>query len=88
MRQCDIHFTATTSLDFTPSNEAEEAGITVFQRHDFHYDLLIAKRNGQRVLVLRKSVGDIVVEAAQTPVPPGVATIRVTGNDRRYKFEY
>jgi len=88
VRQKDIHFTAETLLDFSPGIETEEAGFTVFQRHDYHYDLAVTMRGGRRTLVLRKSVGDIVIEAAQAEIAEGPIALRISGNERRYKFEY
>ncbi len=38
-RQQDLHCEAATRMEFVPAGEADEAGLTVFHRHGYHYDL-------------------------------------------------
>lgn len=87
IRQRDLRFVAATALDLQPRSESDEAGITVFQRANFRYDLAITRRGNRRAAVLRRSVGDIVHEDAATPVPAGLLELRVEGFADRYEFE-
>ena len=88
MRQKDLSFAASTVIEFSPTTENEEAGLTIFQRRDFHYDLCVTRRDGTRVIVLRKTVGDMIQEAATMPAPDASLELRVIGSPDRYYFAF
>jgi len=81
-RQRDIEFTATTLLD-----DSDSAGICVYQRDDFRYDLLRARRDGQRVIILRRQLGDLIHETL-SPAPAGPLRLRITADARQYHFSF
>ena len=49
--------------------ENEEAGLVVRADDKNHYDLLITERNGQRVVMLRKTLKDKVVDTTYKELP-------------------
>lgn len=57
-RQQHFNCKVTADLEFSPET-GDEAGITVYQTNEHHYDLVITKSGGKRVAYLRKTVGDI-----------------------------
>lgn len=61
-RQQDFECRMETCIRFEPAVENEEAGITLMHRHDGHYELAVTRRAGRRVLVLRRTVGDMITE--------------------------
>jgi len=65
------HFAAqiTAKLAFNPATESEEAGLTVYMRAGFHYDVALTRRNGNLVIVARNRVGSITAEKISTPIP-------------------
>jgi xylan 1,4-beta-xylosidase len=86
-RQTEFVFEANTQLEFDPTGDGEEAGLSVFHREEYHYDLYVTRRGGSRVVVLRKTVGDIVVEAA-LPIENGSVRLRVVGDAGKYTFSF
>lgn len=88
LRQQDLHVEAVTRLEFMPGGDREEAGLTVFHRHTYHYDLFRTIRDGQSSLVLRKCVGDIVFEQTVVTVPEGPLRLRVVGTPDLYEFAW
>lgn len=87
-RQQDLHCEACTQMEFAPAREEDEAGLTVFHRHGYHYDLFQTIRHGSAALVLRKCVGDIVHEQAVVPISGGPLRLRVTGTPDTYSFAW
>lgn len=79
LRQKEMSGECSTEMEFVPTSENEEAGITVFQSANFHYDFFVTLRNGKQVVVLRKSVGDMLQEDA---------AIAVTGNTFQLKIQF
>ncbi len=88
-RQTDIKFSAETLLSFIPRDERDSAGISVFQKWHYHYDLAVTASGGKRVLVLRRTVGDIRTEE-QLAILPAVGPIRlkITADADYYQFHY
>ena len=74
-------------MEFEPMSDHEEAGLSVFLTRDHHYDLMITRRGGARGVVLRKTVGDLVVESARMDLAPGAVRLRVRCGPERYTFE-
>jgi len=88
-RQQDINFTATTSLEFSPVNSTDEAGITVFMRNNFHYDLYITQINGDKSLMVRYHLGNMQHIEKSIPLTTNDPIfLRVTGDNNEYSFSY
>ncbi len=87
-RQQHFKFNATTSLEFLPQNENEEAGITVLMNNSHHYDLLIRHSSNQRVLVVRYTLGKLQYEEEEIALDPGNVELRVAGTRSYYTFLY
>ena len=88
VRQQEFRVEVATCLEFAPQDETEEAGISVFHRHDFGYDVFRSRRDGKPVVVLRKRVGDIAFEANVASVSDGALLLRVVAEPERYRFFY
>ena len=56
-RQQHAHATVSTALQFTPQNERDRAGLTIFQNDDFYYLLAVTRVNGETVIQLEQSGG-------------------------------
>ena len=68
--------------------ENEEAGLVVRADDKNHYDLLITKRNGQRVAMLRKTLKDRVVDITYKELPAtGAVILSITATETTYTFE-
>lgn len=58
IRQRHFNCSVEIRMTFTPS-ESDEAGFTVYQTPEHHYDVAVTSENGKTVCFLRKKVGDI-----------------------------
>lgn len=79
---CQVH----AVLRFTPL-EGEEAGLTVFQTNEHHYDLVIARRDGRIMAFLRKVVGDIELELSPTELSGNEFSLTIQASRETYAFE-
>ena len=86
VRQRDLSFTANALLEFDPTADNEEAGVSVFQTLTYRYDMCITRRMGQRVVCLRKTVGDMIQEAPTIAVSEGALELRIEGDPNSYAF--
>ncbi|MDR1645812.1 MAG: glycoside hydrolase family 43 protein [Tannerellaceae bacterium] len=85
-RQTAFDVVASAKVGFTPVAEGEEAGLVVRANGKNHYDLLITRQEGKRVVMFRKVVREKVVHTAYTDIPDGDLILRISATDREYKF--
>lgn len=87
-RQTEHDFVAATHMEFSPSNENEEAGITLIQNNTHHYDLLLKKVKGQNVVQLRVKIGSLSYIAAEKQIKGNTINLKIEGTPLRYTFLY
>ena len=88
-RQTEVDFAAETNMEFSPQEQGDEAGLSIFQKANFHYDLYVTLNGDQRVLMLRKRVMDMLQEVEVATLPPtGAIRLRIRGELKQYHFEY
>ncbi len=75
-----------TVLSFTPCQNGEEAGISVYYQHDAHFDLCVSRENGENRLRLRLVVGEIIHTAAQIPWVSGEVRLKIEYDKLQYRF--
>ena len=85
-RQQHFDCIARAKVEFNPTSEDEEAGLTVIMNDDHHYDLFITRREGMRAVILRKQVGDIRVETASQPIGNGAVILEIRASVEKYTF--
>lgn len=79
-RQQHEEFSASTLLHFTPTNQADEAGLTVFMDFKHHYDFSVKNVEGRRMLLLTYNVGMIKHVEKQIPLGDGPVELKVEGS--------
>ena len=87
-RQQHFDFTASTSIDFNPKQNNEEAGLTIMMDNRFHYDVFINQVNGKKVINLRYTLDALNQVTQQMPLPDGAIEIIVKGDKKMYSFYY
>jgi xylan 1,4-beta-xylosidase len=88
-RQQHFDMRCAALLEFAPTGENEESGLTAFLTHQYHYDLaLTLRQEEERCIVVRKTVGDISVEVAREPVAEGPVVLAIESDASTYKFYY
>jgi xylan 1,4-beta-xylosidase len=87
-RQTEWKTISQTSLEFLPSAENEEAGLTIYMDPKYHYEIFKTRRAGQNVIVLRKSVGDMKEESQSIPLGSGGLQLKIESDAEQYRFYY
>ncbi|MFH0878708.1 MAG: glycoside hydrolase family 43 protein [Lentisphaerota bacterium] len=77
-----------TLMDFQPSGEGEEAGLTVLRTNLHHYDLARAWYKGADRIILRRRIGPLVAVEATAPAPSGPVVLIVTADRDKYQFSF
>ncbi len=86
-RQQHGTFTAETSLDFTPRNDKDIAGIALLQKEDHNFVLGKTMKDGKLMLTLTRTEKNKAL-IASAAIKPGTLRLKVEGHDRYYDFYY
>jgi xylan 1,4-beta-xylosidase len=86
-RLTDFYFTATTELEFDPNKENEEAGMTLLNNGS-HFDIMIRKNGGKRILVVKLQFGQTLYISEAILLKSGPLKLRVTGKKSTFTFSY
>ncbi len=87
-RQQHFEFDAITSLEFSPLNVNEEAGITLQMTNQHHYDFFIRKEGGKRVLTVKYKLELLEKEVAKVVLENGPIRLKIAGDKKLYYFSY
>ena len=85
-RQTAFDMIASTQVDFTPTAPNEEAGLLVRGNDANHYDFVITRRAGKRVVLLRQFLQDKEVALNSMEIGTGSTILRISATDREYSF--
>lgn len=89
LRQTEFNFQLLSEIEFYPKNINEEAGITMLVSNDYYMSLFISVREGEKAIVLRKKVADIVTEKfIRFPNKNESILLKVKGTREKYEFYY
>ena len=86
-RQQHIHFSAQCTMDFTPQNEHECAGLALIQNNDFHFQFVITKST-EPFLRLIKRAYDKEEVLAEQPVRAAKLYLKVEAHEQAYGFYF
>lgn len=87
-RQQHQSFGAKTSLEFDPTNETDEAGLTVFMDVRSHYTISVRNIKGVRSLLVTYTLGLIQHVENQIPLREGPVQLKVEGSVKTYTFSF
>jgi xylan 1,4-beta-xylosidase len=85
-RQTAFNMVASTKISFIPTTNNEEAGLVVRADDMNHYDLLITRFAGRRVVMLRKYLLDKVTKVNYKEISDGDIILRVSATELQYQF--
>lgn len=85
-RQTALNAEISAKMSFVPTAENEEAGLVIRGNDKNHYDLLVTKRDGKRVAMMRKYLDDKEREVKYVDVPEGDVVLNIVSTPGEYKF--
>jgi alpha-N-arabinofuranosidase len=78
----------TSLLDFHPAVDGHEAGLTVLANERHHYEIAVTCLQGNRCIIVRRRIGDLVAIVAQAQIEPGPIILQIQANSSAYTFAY
>ena len=92
-RQQHLNATATTEVQFEPSNEESEAGLIAMQNDDYWYFVAVGRDHGKKVVRVRARAGGqspaegMVLASAAVP-PTGAVRLKIQARGASYDFAW
>jgi alpha-N-arabinofuranosidase len=79
-----------TRVDFAPTAEGQEAGLTLYRHPLHHYEIGVRTAAGGREVFLKQTVGpNLSVVTASAPIPgDGPVILQVTATPGEYTFSW
>lgn len=77
LRQKDYSFVAETGVCFEPASEKECGGLALYQNHENHLIVEIVKKNGERMIEVRKVIKGSESVSAAEKIAEGLVTIEI-----------
>lgn len=87
-RQEHFECMATTRVEFTPTRDGDEAGLTAYMDPRHHYELAVAQLEGKRHVIVRRRIGDLVAIVAREDAAPGPVDLQLSATAGEYTFGY
>jgi alpha-N-arabinofuranosidase len=84
------HFTChvSTLLDFAPQHDNHEAGLTALANNLHHYEIAVTRSNSERMIIVRRRIGDLVAIVAQERLLAGPVLLMIDAEPDKYTFSY
>ncbi|MFL6561898.1 MAG: family 43 glycosylhydrolase, partial [Bacillus sp. (in: firmicutes)] len=87
-RQQHFDCKVSTLLEFSPTQEGEEAGLTIFMNERFHYEIALGIRDGVKKVFVRRRIGSLwKVESEHEYGEEGII-LTVHADAKNYTFAY
>lgn len=87
-RQQHFDCKASTLLEFSPIEEGEEAGLTVFMNERFHYGIALGIRNGVKKVFVRRRIGSLCKVESEHEYEEKAIILTVQADAKNYTFSY
>ncbi len=87
-RQRHFNCRAAALLDFNPQRDGEEAGLTALMNERHHYEIAVARKEGERRVIVRRRIGSLAAVVAQERVGDGPIILSVEADRDWYRFAY
>lgn len=75
-------------IDFRPSDDREEAGLTVYMNENHHYEVGLQRESSGRSIFVRRRIGDLEAVVAMDAAPDGPIRLHIEADPRTYRFAW
>jgi alpha-N-arabinofuranosidase len=76
------------SIDFVPTADTEEAGLSAWMNVRHHYDLAVTRIDGAAHVVVRRRIGSLAALVAREALAAGSVTLLIQADREQYTFAY
>lgn len=82
-----MDFVATSSLDFNPEHENEEAGMILLNNGQ-HFDIRVKRSGNNRIIYVKLQFGSVSYTSKEQELKDGPVQLRITGDGPEFTFSY
>lgn len=87
-RQEHFSCSVSTSLDFSPRCDDEEAGLTVLMNERHHYEIAVTRIKGKRCIIVQRRIGSLQGVVVCDKIGKGIVTLKIDADPDTYTFSY
>lgn len=87
-RQQHFDCNISTCLEFSPTEEGEETGLTVFMNDRFHYEIAVGIRNGVKKVFIRRRIGSLWRVESEYEYAQDAIILSNQADPKNYTFSY
>jgi xylan 1,4-beta-xylosidase len=87
-RQQHFSCKAATLLDFAPTQDGQEAGLTVFMNREHHYEIAVLYEDDTCQVILRRRIGDLSAVVMRRNFSGGRICLQIQADPTQYSFSY
>jgi xylan 1,4-beta-xylosidase len=87
-RQQHFDCKVSTLLEFSPTHEGEEAGLTVFMNERFHYEIALGIRDGVKKVFVRWRIGSLWKVESEHVYGQESIILSIQADAKNYTFSY
>lgn len=87
-RQQHFNCEVSSSVEFNPTSEGDEAGLTVFMNEGFHYEIARVYRQEKSLIIFRRRVGSLWKVEKEIEYNQPTVVFGIEADDSSYTFTY
>lgn len=87
-RQCAHVCAAETLLEFSPAQDGDEAGLTIYQNYTHHYEIALRREDGRNRVIVRRRIGSLQKVEHAVDWPDLRVRLRIAADTQYYRFAY
>ena len=85
-RQSEFYTHATVTLEFAPSEDGEEAGLTVYMNNEHHYEAAVLRKAGRSCLIFRRQIGSLWKVEKEEVINHNRVILEIVSDLESYRF--
>ena len=85
-RQCAHVCTAETLLEFSPTQDGEQAGLTIFQNYTHHSEICLCRKDGRNQVIVRRRIGSLHKIEHAVDWSEACVRLRIAADEQQYRF--
>ncbi|MRH45116.1 family 43 glycosylhydrolase [Aquibacillus halophilus] len=87
-RQQHFNCEISTLMEFSPKEEGEEAGLTVFMNENHHYEVAKTMKQGKSIILFRRCVGSLWKVENETEYDESIVVFTIKATETDFTFSY
>jgi len=87
-RQEHFFFSAEAEFYFSPTQNEEEVGLSIYMNPGHHYEIVMTRLNDENCVIVRRRIGSLSAVEAKIPIDTERFSLRIDGDQEWYRFFY